>query len=368
MIEATWQLAGLASTVSQPGQYFVRQIGSVPIVVRNFDGKCVALRNVCAHRHCELVSTASGKSEKLKCPFHGWEYGADGRTRKIPAAMNFPDFDRERFKLASFPLEQCGDLLFVRVSADGPSLQEWLGDLFDQIQSWTSMPNWKLAVQRKLNLAANWKIPIEGSLESYHIPEVHPQTFGEDPGESKSEHAFAQYSSSFFTSFNAPRLIDRLLKAYEQFIFFVIGAEFLGKYEHHHIFPNLLISHTESLTLVQIVRPVTGETSTSDVWHYARQSHRRNPISTLTAILWGRFTGWLAYQILQEDIRIFSRVQQGERAAKDHAVLGRCEERLHAHQQFIVQQIKRRERQNASLDSTSESDSAASRQSSNVCQ
>ena len=339
VFEATWQLVGLASAVSQPGQYLAKQIGSVPVVVRNFDGKCVALRNVCAHRHCELVSSAAGQSEKLKCPFHGGEYGADGRTRKIPAAMNFPDFDRERFKLASFPLEQCGDLLFVRISGQGPSLREWLGELFTQIESWTSIPNWKPAVQRELRLPANWKIPVEGSLESYHIPEVHPQTFGEDPGESKSQHALAKYSTSFFTAFNTPRFIDKLLKVWEKFILMILGVPFLGKYEHHHVFPNLLISHTESLTLVQIVRPVTGETSVSDVWQYGRQSRRGNPISKLTAYLWGRFTGWLSYQILKEDIRIFSRVQRGEKAAVDRAVLGRCEERLQAIQQFLLEQI-----------------------------
>ena len=115
LIETTWQLAGLASSIRQPGQYLSTQLGSVPVVVRNFDGELVALRNVCAHRHCQLVSSALGQSEKLKCPFHGWEYGADGRTRRIPAPKNFPDFDRERYRLAAFQLERCGDLLFVRV-------------------------------------------------------------------------------------------------------------------------------------------------------------------------------------------------------------------------------------------------------------
>jgi len=351
VFESTWQLVGLASSVSKPGQYLAKQLGSVPVVVRNFDGKRVALRNVCAHRHCELVSSASGHSEKLKCPFHGWEYGADGRTRKIPAAMNFPNFDRERFKLASFPLEQCGDLLFVRISDQGPSLRHWLGDLFERLESWTSMPDWKPAVERELTLSANWKIPVEGSLESYHIPEVHPQTFAVDPGEANSDHAFAKYSSSFFSSFNAQRFPDRLLRVWEKFILRLLGVKYLGAYEHHHVFPNLLISHTESLTLVQIIRPVTGGTSLSDVWQYGRQSRRSNPISKLTAFLWGRFTGWLSYQVLKEDIRIFSRVQRGESAAVDHAVLGRCEERLHAFQQFIVAQIDTVQRNGTSMES-----------------
>lgn len=357
VFETTWQLIGLASSISKPGQYLSTEVGSIPIVVRNFDGELVALRNVCAHRHCSLVSARQGKSEKLKCPFHGWEFGADGRTRKIPAAKNFPDFDRERYRITPFPIERCGDLLFVRTSKDGPSLPEWLGELFVKIEAWTTLPDWKPTVSRSLPMPANWKIPVEVSLESYHIPEVHPQSFGEDPGESKSEHAFAKYSSSFFTSFNTPRFIDKLLKVYESFIMKVLGTPFSAKYQHHHIYPNLLISHTPSLTLVQIVRPLSGTTCVSDVWQYSRQSARWNPVSKMTAWLWGRFTGWLSYQILKEDIRIFSRVQRGERAATDRSILGRCEERLYSFEKFLHDQIENLKGQ---CNSMNDSDKSAS--------
>lgn len=357
VFETTWQLIGLASSICKPGQYISTEVGSVPIVVRNFDGQLVALRNVCSHRHCTLVSARQGRSEKLKCPFHGWEFGADGRTRKIPAAKNFPDFDRERYTITSFPVERCGDLLFVRTSNDGASLREWLGELFTRIETWTSGPDWKPTVSRLLPMPANWKIPVEVSLESYHIPEVHPQSFGEDPGETKSEHAFAENSSSFFTSFNTPRLIDKLLKFCESFIMKVLGTPFSAKYEHHHIYPNLLISHTPSLTLVQIVRPLTATTCVSDVWQYGRQSKRRNPISKMTAWLWGRFTGWLSYQILKEDMRIFSHVQRGEQAATDRSILGRCEERLYAFQKFLHDRI---ENQNRPCCSINDSDKSAS--------
>lgn len=335
IFETTWQMVGLASSISRPGQFLSMDIGSIPVIVRNFDGQFVALRNVCAHRHCTLVSAALGQSEKLKCPFHGWEYGADGKTRKIPAAKNFPDFDRERYKLDTFSVEQCGDLLFVRCTNDGPSLKAWLGELFCKFEEWTSLPHGKLAVKRSLPMPANWKIPIEGSLESYHIPEVHRQTFVEDPGESKSDHAIAKHTTSFFTLFNTPRMIDKLLKIYEGFILKILGVPFNARYEHHHILPNLLISHTDSLTLVQTVSPMTSETSISHVWQYARQSVRRNPFSKLTAYLWGQFTGWLSYQILKEDLGIFPQVQRGERAAEDHSILGRCEERLYVFEKFL---------------------------------
>ena len=118
-----------------------------------------------------------------------------------------------------------------------------------------------------------------------------------------------------------------------------LGHEPTNQYWQHHVFPNLLISHTDSLTLVQTVRPITGESSVTDVWQYARQSVRSNLISKITASLWGRFLGWLSYKILKEDIGIFSRVQRGEQAATDRAILGRCEERLNAFEEFLLERI-----------------------------
>jgi choline monooxygenase len=341
VFETTWQLVGLASSINAPGQYLATEVGRIPVVVRNFDGELSALLNVCAHRHCTLVSAATGQSEKLKCPYHGWEYGADGRTRKIPAAKNFPDFDRERYRLNKFSLERCGDLLFVRIASHGPSLKDWMGELFERLEEWTSAPIWKPVIYRTVPAPSNWKVPVEVSLESYHIPEIHPQSFGEDPGESESQHSFSPYTTSFSTSFIGPRLIDRFMHHYERFLLRIMGAPFLGMYQHHHVFPNLLISHTDSLTLFQVVRPTGASTSFSDVWQYGRQSTRKNPLSRLTAAIWARVTALLSYQVLKEDLQIFRHVQRGEQAAADTSIFGRCEERIYFFQKFMAEQIQR---------------------------
>ena len=341
VFETTWQLIGLASSINKPGQYLAAEVGRIPVVVRNFDGELSALLNVCAHRHCTLVSAVTGHSEKLKCPYHGWEYGADGRTRKIPAAKNFPDFDRERYRLSKFSLERCGDLLFVRIASYGPSLKDWMGDLYERFEEWTSSPTWKPVIHRTVPAPSNWKVPVEVSLESYHIPEIHPQSFGEDPGESESQHSFSPYATSFYTSFTGPRLIDRFMHHYERFLLRIMGVPFLGKYQHHHVFPNLLVSHTDSLTLFQVVRPSGASISFSDVWQYGRQSSRKNPVSRLTAAVWARVTAWLSFQVLKEDLQIFKHVQRGEQAATDTSIFGRCEERLYAFQKFLTDQIHR---------------------------
>ncbi|MEZ6062241.1 MAG: aromatic ring-hydroxylating dioxygenase subunit alpha [Planctomycetaceae bacterium] len=330
-----WQPVGVSSALSRSGDQVTAEFGEIPVVVRNFDGRLTALHNVCSHRHCRLVSQPHSRSEKLKCPFHGWEFGADGRTRKIPAARNFPAFDRDRYRLQEFELDNCGDLIFVRCGRSGPSLREWLGEHFEMFAEWFSAPVWALSMQRHLSFPANWKIPIEASLESYHIPEVHPATFGIDPGEDLSRHAFSANSSSFYTAFNTPRLVDRALRTVESAVHAVLGRTFSGKYEHHHVLPNLLVSHTDSLTVVQTVAPVTATTSESRVWQFGLCSRRSNPLSRMTAWTWRHFTARLALRILHEDIRMYPHIQAGVSGRHRPAILERCEERLHTFQQFV---------------------------------
>ena len=335
----SWHPIGVASAIRNSGDYLSADVMGVPILVRNFDGELIALRNVCAHRQCSLVSKAAGKSEKLKCPYHGWEYGADGRTRKIPAATNFPQFDRDEYRLDRFPLEQCGDMLFVKLSAEGPTLQEWLGEYYDSFRGWFSEPDFRIAASRRISYPANWKIPVEASLESYHIPEVHPMTFGEDPGEPGSDHFFTDHGSSFHATLAAPRFIDRALRVWERLLLGFLGIESQGHYRHYHVYPNLFVSYTDSLSLVHFVMPVSPTESVGCAWHFGRAPAKRGWIRKKIAGAWGKFTGGLSFQVLNEDLHMYPKIQSGTVAATKPGLFGRCEERLYSFQDFVYRKM-----------------------------
>lgn len=335
IFESSWQPVGLASSLKNSGDYITADVIGVPVLVRNFDGQLVAFRNVCAHRQCTLAAAASGSSERLKCPYHGWEYGADGRTRKIPASTNFPQFDRETHRLNSFAVEQCGDMVFVRFSQHGPSLAEWLGEYFERFQQLFSEPQFQISLTRRIAYPANWKIPIEASLESYHIPEVHPVTFGEDPGEPGSDHFFSDNGSVFHARLATPRFIDRALRVWERLLLGFLGIQSLGQYQHYHIYPNLLISFTDSLSLVHCVIPTGPATSEGCCWHFGRRPDKPGKLRKLVAAAWGRFTGHLSFQVLNEDLVMYPQIQKGMTAARRPGILGRCEERLHSFQAFV---------------------------------
>jgi phenylpropionate dioxygenase-like ring-hydroxylating dioxygenase large terminal subunit len=331
----SWRLVGTTNTLKKSGDYISAELFGVPLLVRNFEGSLVAFRNVCAHRQSRLVSKSKGHAEKLKCPYHGWEFGSDGLTRRIPAAANFPHFDRKRFCLDRFAVECCGQLVFVRLSETGPSLREWFGEVFDKMNVWFDSAHWQLSMQRRLDYPANWKIPVEISLESYHIPEVHPQTFGVDPGEDLSEHYFHERGSAFYTTFLAPRFIDQALRKVETFLLNRFDVPHSGKYEHHQIFPNLMISHTDSLSLAQEVIPISPTTSACLAIQVGRRPIRSNPLYKMWSRGWNFFTAQLTRQILGEDMAMYREIQAGVQGGNRSGLLGRCEERLEAFQRHV---------------------------------
>lgn len=355
VLAPSWHPVATTEQLARPGQFVTTTLLGVPVVVRRFgedDGTVVALRNVCAHRSCTIVEAAAGQAEKLRCPYHGWEYGPDGLTRKIPKAKNFPHFDRDAHRLDAFAAARCGGVWWVRL-ADGPALGEQLGQWAGVIAERTVRPRWKPTMIETLAADANWKIPLEGSLESYHLPDVHAATFGpdSDPGEEHSDHTITPTFTSFATTHRQPSLVTRA----EDWAQRRLGVEQPdGRYEHHHLLPNLMLALTESITLLTAVVPTGPASSELRCWQWGRQADRsrggvvRQVVGRGTAISLGRAAAKASLAVLREDVAIFPRVQRGiegraaagETLGRDgHAVggvLGRCEERLHAFQQFVA--------------------------------
>ena len=86
LLASAWHLVGTLDDFQQPGSFVTCELFGHPIQVRNFDGQLVAASNVCAHRHCLISSQRCGQSERMTCQYHGWEFGPDGYTRRIPEA------------------------------------------------------------------------------------------------------------------------------------------------------------------------------------------------------------------------------------------------------------------------------------------
>jgi phenylpropionate dioxygenase-like ring-hydroxylating dioxygenase large terminal subunit len=329
-----WHLVGTTTDLPRDGDFLTLDLLGRPVQVRNFGGELVALSNVCAHRHCLLSSAKQGHSDRMRCQYHGWEYGADGRTRRIPEARNFAPWDRELAKLPRYRLATCGQLVFVSLAADGPSLADQLGPL-DALCRQRFGDGWRPFLSWQPDYGANWKVPIENSIEAYHVPCVHPETFREDPGEQRSQHVLAAGHTSLGTQlpFSAHSRLDASFQRGERWFLGRLGRSSTGEYWQHHVFPNLLFSFTDAVSLCHCVLPTGPGTARAEVRQFGLEG--TGPAGRLLATGWGRLTAWVTLRILREDQELFPQIQRGLEASTQRGMLGRCEERIHAFQQYV---------------------------------
>ena len=181
-----------------------------------------------------------------------------------------------------------------------------------------------------MGVDCDWKIPIEGSLESYHLEEVHPGTFGAGPDESETDHDIRQSGTSFSTD---KRDSSPLARLEERMIRFLTG-DFNPTYRHVHAFPNLLATFTDSMSLVYQIRPLGLARSQMTLIGFTPRSKRRGFVGRAFERGLGRAAARMAQKVLSEDAEVFPKVQNGLKYSEGPRILGRCEERIHAFQSF----------------------------------
>ncbi len=330
-----WQLVTTTDSLKRSGDYWAGQVLGSPILVRNQDDQLLAYGNVCSHRHCQMLPDGTGHQASIRCPYHGWHYGADGLTRRLPKAALFPKFEREAYRLTCYQVEACGQLVFVCLDPRAGSLRDWLGEFFQAFQEATAIDRWRLNLLTTRTCEANWKVLIEGSLESYHLDEVHANTLGADPGEAETEHFRRPKGSQFKTSWRGNGRSERL----EEWSIRYLTGHFDPTYRHLHVYPNLMASFTDSLSLIYQIVPVTAESSRMHVYGFGRLASRPGWLRRVWSAGMRRAAARIAIKILDEDAAIFPKVQQGKHGAADSGIFGRCEERLYWFEQYLTERL-----------------------------
>ena len=124
-----WFLVGRDEDVADPGDW--RQIdvaGEQLLLVRGEDDRLRAFANTCRHRGAELCPAdgpATGNAGRmLRCPYHHWTYGLDGRLRAAPHLVEVPP----DIALYEAGVAGWGGFTFVSLHPDQtPPLAEQLG-------------------------------------------------------------------------------------------------------------------------------------------------------------------------------------------------------------------------------------------------
>lgn len=127
-----------------------------PLVLARLDGTPRLFVDRCPHR---LIPLSQGfiARDRLVCPYHGWEFDADGQLQRTPGTAQCS----ARAKLASYPLVERDGLLWTQLQ---PGDTEPLG--FSDLPGYVHVEDY-----RRLN--CNLFQSIENFLDPCHTPYVH---------------------------------------------------------------------------------------------------------------------------------------------------------------------------------------------------
>jgi choline monooxygenase len=288
----TWQLAGRADQVREPGQYFATVIADEPVmVVRGSDGVLRAMSNVCRHRAGPVVK-GEGKKPVLQCGYHGWTYSLEGQLKTTPEFDGVENFDRKNCTLPQFRVDVWNELVFVNLHRSAESLQDFLGELLVDMPR-HDYSGFRLAQRKTWELDCNWKVYVDNYLEGYHIPIVHPGLF--------KELDYANYRTetkkSYSIQFAPTRGTGGNIRATADD----------GEVRYFWIFPNLMLNVYPDNFSTNLIVPIgPNRTATIFDWYFKDPEAMKPQLDQTVSF---------SDEIQLEDIEICEAVQRGLRSA-----------------------------------------------------
>lgn len=172
-----WIYVGHESQIRNAGDYFCTDVGRKPIVVvRGNDRALHVLHNQCAHRGALVVASDKGHANEFQCCYHGWTYHLDGKLKAVPLQHGYPEgFSTKDPSMAMLPVPRVSSyrgFIFVNQSAEGPSLESWLGYMKTSLDDMVDRaPDGEIEVAGGVfrhTYHGNWKIYLENLCDAAH--------------------------------------------------------------------------------------------------------------------------------------------------------------------------------------------------------
>jgi choline monooxygenase len=242
----SWQAVGRVDQLREPGRYITGELaGERILVIRGNDEVLHGFFNVCRHHAAAVITKAEGRTETLRCPYHGWTYNLDGALIVTPEFAGVRSFDRSANGLTPVQTALWEGLVFVKLLPEGPSLEDFLGsDLARQIRP-LSLEKLLWMERRTYTLKCNWKVFVDNYLDGgYHVPHLHQGL--------NSVLDAAKYQIETGERFCLQSSPISAEKADEQAAAVRKGNRAL----YYWIYPNLMINWYEGVMDTNVVRPL----------------------------------------------------------------------------------------------------------------
>lgn len=157
-----WHVIGAAEDLGTAWTKKVRLLGEDLILFRDREGKRGLIAEQCPHRRASFlhgIPTDNG----IRCPYHGWEFNAQGKCLNQPNEVDNPSF-REKVATTAYPVEELGGILFAYMGPlPAPLLPRWDGFVVEG----------GIRALGKVLLPINWLQIMENSMDPIHTEWLH---------------------------------------------------------------------------------------------------------------------------------------------------------------------------------------------------
>lgn len=143
----------------------VRLLGETLVAFRDTAGNVGLVDHICPHRGAPMAF-ARNEDCGLRCVYHGWKFGVDGKVADMPAEPVRSRL-KERVRIKSYPCVERGGVVWTYMGPEPEESRPPLPNL-----EWNMVPEENVVLSFRVQ-ECNWLQALEGEIDSAHAPILH---------------------------------------------------------------------------------------------------------------------------------------------------------------------------------------------------
>ncbi|MFY9128409.1 MAG: aromatic ring-hydroxylating dioxygenase subunit alpha [Limnohabitans sp.] len=157
-----WQPIGAFVDMDNKWTRRIRLLGEDLVLFKDRQGRLGLIAEQCPHRRASFAHGIPTQ-EGIRCPYHGWEYNAQGKCINQPNEQDKCAF-RDKVSTDAYPVEEMGGMLFAYMGPQPqPLLPRWDG----------FVAQGTIRMMGRTILPINWLQIMENSLDPVHTEWLH---------------------------------------------------------------------------------------------------------------------------------------------------------------------------------------------------
>lgn len=169
MIRNQWYIVLDSKEVKRGKAVGVLRMGEKLVFWRDPSGKLTCMLDLCPHLGA-LLSQGKVVSDRIQCPFHGFEYDANGKCRYVPAIGKNGKIPNA-LEAGTYPVYEKGGWIWIywgKPPKDDLTPPSYFEDLDDHFSYGSFRQDWPVHYSRM----------VENQLDVMHLPFIHSNTIG----------------------------------------------------------------------------------------------------------------------------------------------------------------------------------------------